>query len=71
MIYRGHVKNGVVVIDQDGALPEGAEVRVETMEGQPPKTLAERFKDVIGKAEGMPADFAENHDHYIHGDPKE
>lgn len=26
--------------------------------------------EVAGTAEGLPADFAENHDHYLHGAPK-
>lgn len=29
MIYRGHVKNGVVILEDEAVLPEGAEVRVE------------------------------------------
>ena len=32
MIYRGHVKNGVVLVDEPAALPEGAEVRVELVQ---------------------------------------
>jgi hypothetical protein len=34
------------------------------------ETLAKRLKNVIGSVEGLPPDFAENHDHYIHGTPK-
>jgi hypothetical protein len=30
----------------------------------------EVLKDLIGAAEGLPKDMAENHDHYIHGAPK-
>ena len=33
-------------------------------------TWAEVFKDVIGKAKGLPADSADNHDHYLYGVPK-
>jgi hypothetical protein len=29
MSYRGHVKNGVVLLDEPSSLPEGAEVNVE------------------------------------------
>ncbi len=28
------------------------------------------IQDLVGKAEGLPADFAAQHDHYIHGSPK-
>lgn len=72
MTYTGRVKNGVVVLDElhDGAEapPEGAMVQVYLADERP--TIAERLKNVIGKAEGMPADFAKNHDHYLHGTPK-
>ena len=32
MVYRGHVKNGVVVLDEAVPLPEGAKVTVELVE---------------------------------------
>lgn len=77
MTYRGHVKDGVVVLDEPAALPEGASVEVavcpdglsdEEVRNSP--TLYETLKDYIGIADDLPADFAENHDHYIHGAPK-
>ena len=34
-------------------------------------TLYERWQSFIGIAEGLPEDFAENHDHYAHGRPKQ
>ena len=69
MVYRGHVKNGVVVLDEPAELPEGAEVRVELAEEEDCTTLADRLRDVIGIGEG-PSDLAEHHDHYAHGKPK-
>ena len=69
MVYRGHVRNGVVVLDEPAELPEGAEVRVELAEEEDVPTLADRLRDVIGIIEGPP-DLAENHDHYAHGKPK-
>jgi hypothetical protein len=33
-------------------------------------TLYDRLKSVIGKAKGLPADFADQHDRYIHGAKK-
>ena len=69
MTYRGHVENGVIVLDEPAKLPEGALVRVSLDdEGEGP-TLAERLRDVIGIGEGPP-DLAEHHDHYAHGKPK-
>jgi len=82
MVYRGHVKNGVVVLDEPAALPEGAEVQITlprtrimnkpvTQESEgPAPTLFERLAPVIGAAEGLPSDLAENHDHYLYGVPK-
>ena len=71
MPYRGHVENGVVVLDEAQPLPEGTEVNVEPVEPSRPRTLAERFSKVIGTAVDLPSDMAKNHDHYLHGTPKE
>jgi len=77
MTYRGHVLNGVVVLDDQVALPDGAIVSVEllsTSESQRPdgdnQSLVDRLHDFVGKIEDLPADFAEQHDHYIHGAPR-
>jgi len=68
MTYRGKVKNGVIVLDAPASLPEGAEVEVSpTNSRYEPPTWAEVFKDVIGKAEGLPSDSSINHDHYLYG----
>ena len=77
MTYTGHVQNGVVVFDGPSTLPEGTVVRIETAspstgidELERIPTMYERYKSAIGTVEGLPEDFAENHDHYIHGTPK-
>jgi hypothetical protein len=70
MVYHGRVKDGVVVLDEPGKLPEGARVTVATEPSAASgngAALAESLGDLIGKAEGLPVDFARNHDHYIHG----
>lgn len=71
MLYRGRIKNGVVVFEEDVPLPEGTEVRVRAVGPGGGKTLADRFRDVIGSIADLPADMARNHDHYIHGTAKE
>lgn len=71
MSFQGHVANGVVVFDEPVTLPDGTAVRVEPVAGAPPKTLAERFKNVIGAGVDLPEDMAKNHDHYLHGTPKQ
>jgi hypothetical protein len=75
MTYRGHVKNGQIALDEPVQLPEGAQVNVEVVEngqaapseGAP--TIWEKLLEIAGTVEG-PEDWAENHDHYIHGTPK-
>ena len=71
MIYRGKVKDGVVVLDKAAALPDGVEVevRVPDSDGDGP-TVFERLEAVVGIAKGLPSDLARNHDHCIHGRPK-
>jgi hypothetical protein len=76
MTYRGHVKNGVVVLDDPVALPEGCKVAVVLTpategageNGTP--TLFDQLAAVIGKGQQLPSDLAANHDHYLHGLPK-
>ena len=35
-----------------------------------PARWGEALLEIAGTAEGLPPDFAENHDHYVHGAPK-
>ena len=78
MVYRGHVKNGVVVLDSSVSLPDGAEVRVELLaaEAEGPMldqegcTLGQKLMKYAGRAVGLPADAADQHDHYLYGTPK-
>jgi hypothetical protein len=78
MVYRGRVKNGVVVLEGLARLEEGAVVSVRPIrrparasrkKKQPP-TLYQRLKSVAGKAKGLPPDASVNHDHYLYGMPK-
>jgi hypothetical protein len=77
MTYRGHISNGMVVLDDAPALPEGLNVKVEPIEGgceEPTAddipTLYERLKPFVGKAVGLPPDASVNLDHYLYGTPK-
>lgn len=70
MTYKGHIKNGSVVLDEPVALPDGAAVTVDLIPTPPPVPLAERLKDVIGKATGLPADASSQKRHYLYGHPK-
>ncbi len=84
MTYRGRVQNGVVVPEPGAELPEGAEVRIDVADKEQlnssaspandetaaKTTMYERYKSIIGAIKDLPPDFAANHDHYIHGQPK-
>jgi hypothetical protein len=76
MTYRGRVKNGTILLDEPVVIPDGTAVEVvvpaveEGSGDQQPRTLFEQLQSVIGKAQGLPSDLAENHDHYLHGLPK-
>ncbi len=70
MSFTGHVQNGLVVFDTPVSLPDGTLVEIHVRAEDKPLTHFEKYKDIIGAAEGLPEDFAENHDHYIHGTPK-
>jgi len=67
MTYHGHVRNGVVVLEDAAALPEGTQVRVEVAEEIP---LGEALLQFSGIVDDLPPDMAKNHDHYLHGRPK-
>lgn len=77
MVYRGQVRNGVVVLDNGAELAEGTQVRVEPVHHTDPSdpeggvpTLYEQLEELVGTVEGLPPDMAANHDHYLHGRPK-
>lgn len=78
MTFQGTVKNGVVVLDTDSPPAEGTRVKVEvessTEVAVERKEEFQSWADVVlkyaGCMEGLPADFAAEHDHYVHGTPK-
>jgi hypothetical protein len=71
MPYKGHVENGIVVLDEPTSLKDGQKVRVElaAADSDTPEQsgvpLATRLAKVIGKARDLPEDWAENHDDYL------
>lgn len=75
MTIIGHVQDGRIVFEPPVVLPEGAQVRVEIVDEQREDagtaagvpSLAEKLLKYAGQAEGLPADFARRHDHYVRG----
>jgi hypothetical protein len=76
MTCRGRVKNGVVVLDDPTALPDGTEVSVRPLTAKAkqgrkrPVTIRKGLLKLAGKAEGLPPDAARNLDHYLYGHRK-
>lgn len=69
MVYRGKVKDNVVVLEPGIRLPEGADVRVEILlEPQPNQDPLLAMTDLA--VETGIRDLATNIDHYLYGHPK-
>jgi hypothetical protein len=72
MSFEGRVENGVIILDNGQQLPEGVRVEVIVRAAPAPKaTLRDRLLKLAGTVDDLPADMARNHDHYIHGGPKQ
>jgi hypothetical protein len=67
MVYSGHIRNGVAVLDGDVKLPEGTPVVIQPA---PPQSLAQVLGAVAGRGKNLPADGSLQHDHYVYGTPK-
>lgn len=73
MSFEGTVMDGAVVFDSPLALPDGTRVEVTVSAASPTpllEPLGKRLNRLAGLAADLPADFAEEHDHYIHGTPR-
>ena len=71
MELEGVVHNGVIVPDDATALPEGTRVRITPAPLEKPRPFGERFAQFKGAVPGLPADLANQHDHYRLGTPKQ
>ena len=75
MVYKGTVKNGVVVLADGQRLPDGTQVTIEPLPKLAPKDKAQpdfvrEALEIAKGMEGLPSDLARNHDHYLYGRPK-
>jgi hypothetical protein len=71
MIYRGRVKNGVVVFENQPPLADGTAVRIQPVVANAEandltgeRSIWSKLQDLAGAAESLPADLAERHDEY-------
>jgi len=71
MSVTGKIKNGIVVLPPGTKLPEGADVKIETLELPPEDDpfVAAALK-VAKPRPHWPKDFVLNHGHYVSGEPK-
>jgi hypothetical protein len=71
MSVTGKVVNGLVVLPPGTKLPEGAEVRIETLELTPGDDPFVAAVEKLAKPRPpLPRDYALNHGHYLRGEPK-
>jgi hypothetical protein len=69
MSFTGTIENGMVKLPPEITLPDGTEVRIEPMP-RSRRHLVEKLRAIAQSMPDMPADWAAQHDHYIHGTPK-
>ncbi len=70
MSYKGHVSNGVIVLDDVVSLEDGTSVAIEVLDvptshDERPALRFEHYQDIIGSVDGLPEDWSENHDKYL------
>jgi hypothetical protein len=65
MQLKGQVIGGVIVLDGKMDLPEGTPVQIVPVVPEERRTIADKFRNVIGKATSLPEDMAAQHDHYL------
>jgi hypothetical protein len=71
MSVTGKVVNGLIVLPPGISLPEGAAVKVETLEPATPNDPLVAVVEKLAKPRPhLPGDYALNHGHYIRGEPK-
>jgi hypothetical protein len=75
MTYRGHIENGVVVLDESAELPEGVGVEINILAGDGASqgdadNAHARLMRFAGIIKDMPEDASLNVDHYLYGHPK-
>ena len=70
MSFEGTMLNGTVVFAEPTALPDGTLVEVVVRVPEVVKPTFLGLMKLAGSLKNLPADFAAEHDHYIHGTPR-
>jgi hypothetical protein len=67
------VENGTIKLPAGVHVPDGTKVEImlpAAKESAAPQSFFDTIEDLVGSVDGLPDDFAAEHDHYIHGTPK-
>jgi hypothetical protein len=70
MSVTGKIKNGVVELPPGTKLPEGTEVKVETLLTAAEDPLVAAIEKLAKPRPHLPRDYALNHGHHVGGEPK-
>jgi len=70
MTCKVKVENGAIRLPPGLHLPDGAEVQLTVPDAVVNGSFADRYAAYIGAATDLPADLAQNLDHYVHGHRK-
>ena len=78
MVVVGKVSKGTVILPPGADLPEGSSVEVRPLPADEHSAglagavadLTDELVRLSAKTQGMPPDLAQQHDHYLHGQPK-
>lgn len=66
MTFIGTVKNGVIVLPPDVKLPEGLNVEVRLRsDANQTEEVTDALLAIATRVKNLPADFAQQHDHYL------
>jgi hypothetical protein len=68
MSFTRTVERGMVKLPPEMALPDGTQVRLEPLSGRR-RDLVDKLRAIAQSMPDMPADWAAQHDHSLHGTP--
>ncbi len=66
----GTIQNGVIVLHEVSGLPKETPVEISVAPPTASNGTGKRLLKHTGTVHDLPADMADQHDHYIHGTPK-
>ena len=69
MSFTGTVEGGVVKLPPEAGWADGTKVRIESLE-EDRQSLVNKLRAIAQSMPDLPADWAAQHDHYLHGTPK-